>query len=167
MPFGRGDRRTDKRMVELGLGPIGRGKRDALARLHADMVAITTTMLAEAFNPEPLIGRDDLDPRLRALQKRLRRSTGVKSVYAERCRLMAQAMLSEAESRYLSRLLGRLRHADAEIPKSDPRAGNTGNADPGSKAKAGKSGKPAAPAEDKPARRWFAVPLEMQEQVWS
>ena len=118
---GKSSKTHDFRALPLAVGVLNATKKDALAVLLAGCLTTLRQMGEAVACHEPLLGTatsEEITQRLLVVQKSI---VGLNKAYAERCRIAVTAAVSEQNSRYFSQLIGRLRHAVAEIPVGDQR----------------------------------------------
>jgi len=115
MAYGNGNKESEKRMVSLGVGELTDTKFHALIQLRDAYLDTANTMMDQVFVREPLAGIPDkkaLDTALLAIQKSMK---GLNKAYVEKARMAVSDHARESHSRYLRRLVGKLRHCAEEI----------------------------------------------------
>jgi hypothetical protein len=114
---GKSSKTYHHRAIPLAIGELTAKKHEALKILRAECLQLRVTMAKAAFCPEPLTSRNKITvaKRLMAAQK----SASLNAIYAQCCRVSIQTALAEHQKRYLSQLIGRLRHASEQITDPD------------------------------------------------
>jgi hypothetical protein len=107
------------RALPLGVGECTYQKAQGLLELRRAYLACLTRLAEVAFNPDPLLSISGSRQVSKRLGKEQTRYQGLNKAYVEKAKIQVLSAVGEQDRRYVSQILGRLRHAAMEIPEAD------------------------------------------------